>query len=74
MFVWGVSLRLAAVAELAGCLTRAGHDELALRVGFAVDNNRAKIALTADEREQILDTLEDCPERLTELRDVLRAA
>jgi hypothetical protein len=37
----------------------------------AVDAGRATFALTVEDRERILRTLEDCPDGLAELRGVL---
>ena len=63
-----------AVAELARCLSKAGHEDLAMRVGFAVDMNRRHLALTRDDRDLIVDTLADCPASLAALHDALRSA
>ncbi len=73
MVVAGVTLSSGAVALLARRLHRAGHADLAMRVGLAVDTNRTDLALTRDERSVVLAVLEDCPSTLGPLRDELHA-
>jgi hypothetical protein len=73
MIVAGVTLSSGAVALLARRLHRAGHVDLGMRVGLAVDTNRADLALTRDERHVVLTVLEDCPRTLAPLRDALHA-
>jgi len=67
----GVNLPPSAVALLASRLHHAGHTELAMRVGLAVDTNLATVLLNARERTRILRALEDCPTALLPLRDAL---
>ena len=52
-------------------LHRAGHVELAMRIGLAVDSNRPSVSLTVRERTLILGTLGDCPAELIPLKDAL---
>jgi hypothetical protein len=74
MVVAGVTLSSGAVALLARRLHRAGHVDLGMRVGLAVDTNRTDLALTRGERDVVLAVLEDCPSALAPLRDALHAA
>ena len=67
----GVDLPPSAVALLATRLHHAGHTELAMRVGLAVDMNLARVSLNARERSVVLRTLQDCPTALLPLRDAL---
>ena len=67
-----VDLPPSAVALLATRLHHAGHTELAMRVGLAVDTNLASLLLNAPERARVLRTLKDCPTALLPLRDALR--
>lgn len=71
MDVAGVELTVSAVALLAMRLHHAGHTELAMRIGLAIDVNKPNLTLTASERGQIERTLEDCPPALTKLKDAL---
>jgi len=71
MEVAGVGVAPGTAAQLAVLLGRAGHAELAMRVGLAVDMNLARISLNARERSVVLRTLEDCPTALLTLRDAL---
>ena len=73
MVVAGVNLSSGAVALLARRLQRAGHADLAMRVGLAVDTNRTELALTRDERNVVLAVLEDCEIALAPLREALHA-
>ena len=71
MLIADVELPYGAVAELASCLERARHPELAMRVGLAVDTNRQHLHLTPHERATVLTTLHDCPKALAPLRNAL---
>ena len=72
MVVAGVILSSGAVALLARRLHRAGHADLAMRVGLAVDTNRTDLALSRGERTVVLGVLDDCPSALAPLRAALR--
>jgi hypothetical protein len=67
----GLDLPPSAVALLASRLHHAGHTELAMGVGLAIDTNSASVLLNARERARVLRTLEDCPRALIPLRDAL---
>ena len=72
MQVAGVDMPPSSVAQLAVFLSRAGHEELAMRVGLAVDINKPILSLSALERTQIRQQLaQDCPTALLPLRDAL---
>jgi hypothetical protein len=73
MLVAGVTLSSGTVALLARRLHRAGHADLAMRVGLAVDTNRTDLALTRDDRTIVLAVLVECPTPLASLRDALHA-
>ena len=64
MVVAGVTLSSGASRFSRGGSTGAGHADLAMRVGLAVDTNRTDLALTRDERNVALAVLEDCPSAL----------
>ena len=72
MRISGVPLSLGTVASLARCLQVAGHADLAMRVGMAVDTNRSELALSQGDREAVLAVLDDCPSTLAPLRDALQ--
>jgi hypothetical protein len=75
MRVAGADLRPGAVADLATRLHRAGHEDLAGRVGNAVDLNRTEVYLTTADRAVVLRLLiAECPDALGHLRDRLQAA
>ena len=71
MRVAGIELPAGAVAELALRLHNAGENDLAQRVGTAVDTNRPTFGFSSRERSIVLLVLDDCPERLAPLRVVL---
>lgn len=72
MWIEGVVLPTSAVASLARLLEIAGHEELATRVGWAVDRNRSELRLSREERSQIAEALAPaCPRNLQALRQVL---
>lgn len=72
MWIAGVVLPTSAVASLARLLEIAGHEELATRVGWAVDRNRSELRLSREERSQIAEALAPaCPRNLQALRQVL---
>lgn len=71
MDIAGVDVRPGTAAQLAGLLSRAGHAELAMRLGLAVDMNMSGLSLSAGERSQIRHALENCPTALIPLRDGL---
>ena len=72
MWVAGVRIPASALAELAFRLHKAGHTDLAQRLGTAVDTNRAHVALSSRERGSALSVLEECPENLVDLRQALQ--
>jgi hypothetical protein len=72
MLVAGVQLSASAAALLALLLHRSQHAALAQRIGIAVDTNSAGVGLNDEERDVILDVLEDPPEELSELRRALQ--
>ena len=69
----GIELPPSAVAALARCLSRAGHAELAMRIGLAVDTDQSALGLSPRERRRVVETLKDCPPALIPLRDGLAA-
>lgn len=71
MQIAGIDVSPGTAAELALLLSRAGHADLSMRVGLAVDMNMAGVSLGAGERSQIRQTLENCPTALVPLRDGL---
>ena len=72
MWIAGLLLPTSAVALLARLLEIAGHEELATRVGWAVDRNRRELRLSREERSQIAEALATaCPRNLQALRRVL---
>ena len=73
MFVAGVALSVGSVAWLAWQLNRAGHTDLATRVGLAVDANTDVVRLNRKDRGLILAVLDRSPNGLIALRDALRA-
>jgi len=75
MRVAGADLRPGTVADLATRLSHAGHADLAMRVGNAVDLNRAEVHLTTADRGIVLRLLNaECSDALGVLRDCLQAA
>jgi hypothetical protein len=71
MEIAGVDVLPGTAAQLAVLLGRAGHAELAMRVGLAVDMNLTGLRLSAGERSEIRHTLVNCPTALVPLRDGL---
>ncbi len=71
MLVAGVDLPVSSVAQLALCLSRTGENDIAMRVGLAVDTQRESLGFDPVERTRILRTLEDCPTALLPLKDAL---
>jgi len=71
MEIAGVDVPPGTAAHLAVLLGRAGHAELAMRVGLAVDTNMTGLRLSAGERSKIRHTLVNCPTALIPLRDGL---
>jgi hypothetical protein len=71
MRVAGTNVPASAVAEVALRLHYAGENNLGQHLGTAVDTNRHELGLSVGARETILRVLEDCPDRLAELRDAL---
>ena len=72
MRIAGVRLPTSAVASLARLLEIAGHEELATRVGWALDRNRREFRLSREERSQIAEALATaCPRNLQALRQVV---
>jgi hypothetical protein len=63
----GIPVAAELVAEMADRV----EDPAASTLRTALEMNRSTIALTIEEREQILRGLEDCPDGLAELRGVL---
>jgi hypothetical protein len=71
MRVAGVQLTEGAVARLAQLLDKAGHKELAMRVGLAVDTNQPHLRLHRPDLKVIALLLEDGPEEFTDLRGAI---
>ena len=71
MRVAGVKVSASAAAQLAYRLHEAGETDLAQRVGIAVDTN-LDVGVAVADRRLILRALEDCPDDLVELRELLR--
>ena len=67
----GIPVPTTATAELAGIVRMAGADELADRLERAISDEVKLLALTIGERAVILNTLDDPPNELAELRAVL---
>ena len=72
MLIAGVALSVGAVAMLARRLSEAGHAELAMRMGLAVDSNSDEVSLSRREQRLVIAVLDRCPEGLRGLRDALR--
>ncbi len=66
----GVSVRVEYVRLLAG---RLGGDEVAQKLERAVANGNAIVALSLEDRQRILNVLEEPPMALRELQTVLRS-
>ncbi len=66
----GVAVRVEYVQLLAG---RLGGDEVAQKLERAVANGNAIVALSLEDRQRILDVLEEPPTALRELQTVLRS-
>lgn len=71
MLVAGVELSASATAHLALLLERGLQDELAQRVGLAVDANAPGVAIWPSERRLVLAVLDDPNPELRSLRDAL---
>ena len=72
MLIGGVALSVGAVAMLVRRLGEAGHAELAMRMGLAVDSNSDEVSLSRREQRLVIAVLDRCPEGLRGLRDALR--
>ena len=64
----GVAVRVDTVRLL---VSKLGEDELARTLERAVANDNTIVALSAEERQDIVDALGDAPSGLTELRNAL---
>ena len=73
MYLAGVPVRDEVVLDLAQLLHDAGFDDTAEALVVALEAGQAIVALTIQDREAILRTLEDPPKGLAELRGVLLA-
>ena len=73
MLIDGVALSVGAVAKLARRLGEAGHAELAMRIGLAVDSNSDEVSLSRRDERLVIAVLDRCPAGLRGLRDALRA-
>jgi len=71
MMLAGIPVADKDVLELARLLREAGFEDVAERLEDAYDSEVTVLALTVPEREAILRALDDPPEGLAELRDVL---
>jgi hypothetical protein len=71
MMLAGIPVRNQDVLELAGLLWNAGFDDTAEALTVALEAEQALVALSIADREAILRTLDDPPEGLAELRDML---
>ena len=71
MRVAGLQLTEGSVARLAQILDKAGHQELAMRVGLAVDTNQPYLRLYRPDLQVIAVLLEDGPEEFTDLRGAI---
>ena len=71
MWVAGVSVRNDLVTVLARMLELHGAEDIATTLHVAVATSRAIPTLTMEDRQHIVDVLEDPPVGLAELRDVL---
>ena len=68
----GIEVGPLAMEELALRLQGAGNHALATGLRRAVIEGAVAITLSAQERQQVLDTLEECPAGLLKLREELR--
>jgi len=71
MFLAGLPVRDADVLDLAGLLHDGGFGDTAETLVFALEAEQALVALSIQDREAILRALDDPPDSLTDLRDVL---
>ena len=71
MMLAGIPVRDQAVLDLARLLFDAGFGDTAQVLVVALETEQAVVALTIDDREAILHTLEDPPSALAVLRAVL---
>ena len=71
MMLAGIAVADRHVIELAGMLREAGSDDTAARLESGYEHQARLLALSVDERDEILGVLVDCPDGLGELRAVL---
>ena len=71
MMLAGLSVADRHVIELAGKLRDAGCDDTAARLESGYEHQARLLALSVEERDEILAVLVDCPDGLGELRAVL---
>jgi Flp pilus assembly pilin Flp len=69
----GIQVGPLAMEELALRLQEAGNDALATGLRQAVIEGDIAVKLSTEQRQQILDALEECPAGLLRLRDELRS-
>ena len=69
----GVDVGLLAIEEVALRLEAAGNPGLSAGLRQAVAEGQVALALTAEQRQSILEALQNCPAGLLRLRDELRA-
>ena len=62
MLIAGVALSVGAVAALVRRLEKAGHRELAMRIGLAVDSNRTEVSLSRRDKRLVAAVLQRCSE------------
>ena len=67
----GIPVPASATAELSDLLRTAGHDRLADRLKGALEDETRLLALSIEERIQILYVLDNPSDELAELRGVL---
>jgi len=71
MFLAGLPVRDADVLDLAGLLHDAGFGDTAETLVVALEAEHALVALSIQDRKAILRALDDPPDSLTDLHDVL---
>jgi hypothetical protein len=69
----GLEVRDSAVALLAWRLQEKGDERLAFYFGHVIDHLHDHVALTARDRQVVLQALMDCPPELADLRATLLA-
>ena len=69
----GIQVGPLAMEELSLRLQEAGNDTLATGLRQAVTEGGVALALSSEQRQQVLDALEECPAGLLRLKDQLRA-